>query len=80
MTTLTITSSNCNIDAKTFVSIQPPENKKWSVKEWDQIVKWCVDHLDPNGLEWIPIPQKRVIFMQQEAYFMYTLQNGFTET
>jgi hypothetical protein len=78
MTTLTIASSN--LDTKTFISIQPPNNKKWTVKEWDQIVKWCANHLDPEGLEWIPIPQKRVIFMQQEAYFMYTLQNGPIET
>ena len=78
MTTLTITSSKGYL--ATFVSIQPPDNKRWTVTEWDQIVKWCANHLDPKGLEWIPLPQKRVIYMQQEAYFMYTLQNGFTET
>jgi hypothetical protein len=79
MTTLTITNSR-DFVTQEFICIHPQKGSYWSVTEWDSIIRWCKDNLDDKGLEWIPIPQKRAIFMNKEAYFMYRLQHGITET
>lgn len=80
MTTLTITSSHSDFGTKTYISVKPKQGSYWNLAEWDRILQWCKDNLDTKGLEWVPVPQHRAIFMQEEAYFLYTLQHGITET
>ena len=73
MTTLTITKTNNG-----YISVGPI-GSKWSVVEWNYKLFWCLENLEQG--DWIPLPQKGIIMMTPEAYFMYKLEHGHeTET
>jgi hypothetical protein len=75
---ITSTIANNKQEFDNYVAVGPV-GVKWSTTEWNAKLFWCMGHLETN--EWIPLPQKGVIMMKPEAYFMYKLEHGVeTET